>query len=441
MKDLIELAVIVLVGLFSIFGIQTTSVYVQQIIIVIFGVALLVFALYKGLKHIKDAHREVRSMSNINVIKKSKLHCQSLYRFAQVSRKKLEKNKALNYIKQTRQEEDKILDIIKGKNNSEEKILSIKNKIEKLKKDYSDKDTITLIKSLDQNQDYKISRLISKTFVDLERVLLNAEQYDLRIKFGKYILDFSDSELKRQRASIDFLGWTYLMMGEINKGERAIEQGIKRALYAIETSIDSHTIKESTYNIIRAYRHLGSARYTYENNPSKALEYLNKGRAQFLKLNRLDYKTEEQEKLEEMIVGIDYGIGIASFYLFKTKLDKKQQTDDDYKRFEKMYHELSVLRDKSMNFKNKHRFVKVQILRSKYLELIMDHQVYFKPYLSTAIDHTSKNLLNEIKNSLNSVDTIFKKNIFTDESVELFLEESVKLLKYNLVDQLQGGLL
>ena len=126
MKDLIELAVIVLVGLFSIFGIQTTSVYVQQIIIVIFGVALLVFALYKGLKHIKDAHREVRSMSNINVIKKSKLHCQSLYRFAQVSRKKLEKNKALNYIKQTRQEEDKILDIIKGKNNSEEKILSIK---------------------------------------------------------------------------------------------------------------------------------------------------------------------------------------------------------------------------------------------------------------------------------------------------------------------------
>ena len=142
-----------------------------------------------------------------------------------------------------------------------------------------------------------------------------------------------------------------------------------------------------------------------------------------------------------MIVGIDYGIGIASFYLFKTKLDKKQQTDDDYKRFEKMYHELSVLRDKSMNFKNKHRFVKVQILRSKYLELIMDHQVYFKPYLSTAIDHTSKNLLNEIKNSLNSVDTIFKKNIFTDESVELFLEESVKLLKYNLVDQLQGGLL
>lgn len=437
MKDLIELSVIVLVALFSIFGIQTTSSAVQQIIIIIFGVVLLLFGLYKGFKYVRASHREVRSMSNINVIKKSRLHCQSLYKFAQVSRKKLEKNKDISFIKQSRLEEDKILEIIKGTNKSEERTRFIQSRIDQLQKNYSDKNTVTLLKSLDNDEDYRISRLISETFVNLERVLLNAEQYDLRIKFGKYILDFSDSELKRQRASIDFLGWTYLMMGEINKGEKAIELGIERANLTIKKSIDEKTVRDSYYNIIRGYRHMGSARYTYENHPDKALQYLYKGKEYFLKIDDNDYQKEEQEKLKEMIVGIDYGIAIATFYQFKKKLDKKQQTDDDYKRFEKMYDELTTLRDEALSFKNKHRFIKIQILRSKYLELIMDHQVYFVPYLSKELHKNPKLVLEEIKGSLDSVDKIFKTNVFTDEAVELFLEESVKLLKYNLVSHLR----
>jgi|GEM_PF-4357656 len=437
MKDLIELSVIIIAGLFSVFGIQTTSIAVQQFIILVFGIVALTYGSFKAYRYFRDTHREVRSMSNINVIKKSRLHCNSLYKFAQVSRKKLEKNKDMNYIKQTRQEEDKILDIIKGKNDSKD-IQKLQKRIENLRNNYSDRNTITLIKSSDNNHDYSISKLISDTFCNLERVLLNAEQYNLRIKFGKYILDFSDSELNRQRASIDFLGWTYLMMGEIKKGEKAIELGIKRAEYTIATSIDKNTIKESNYYIARAYRHLGSARYTYENYPDKAIEYLKKGETQFNKLNRNDYPLDKQVKLDEMIVGIQYGLAIAYFYKFKNKLTKQNQTDEDYKLYEKAYYDLNDLVTISASFANKHRFVKVQILRSKYLELYLDNKTYFEPHVSEIFNNDSKQVLFEITSTLNSVDSVFINNVFTDEAVELYLEESVKVLKYKLINQLQG---
>jgi len=86
-KDLIELGLILIAGVFSILGIQGNDSMVQVALLIILGVALLIVGVYKIYTKIKNSYREVRSMSNINVIKKSKQHCKSLYKFARTNRK------------------------------------------------------------------------------------------------------------------------------------------------------------------------------------------------------------------------------------------------------------------------------------------------------------------------------------------------------------------
>ena len=437
-KDLIELGLILIAGVFSILGIQGNDSMVQVALLIILGVALLIVGVYKIYTKIKNSYREVRSMSNINVIKKSKQHCKSLYKFARTNRKKLENNKMISVMKKKRVEENKIIDILSGKVEDEKKKEELSKRINKLKQDYSDKNTVLLMKGLTEHQDYKIAMLISDTFMKLERILLNAEQYELRIKFGKFILDFSDKELDKQKACIDFLGWTYLMMGEINKGEKAILKGVARAKYIIENSEDKKIIAKSYFNLARAYRHLGSARHTYENNPGKALVYLKESEEYFNKINQIDYNNER--KLEEMITGIHYGQAIACLFNFKEKLDKNLQTDQDYLKVIKTYEDLALLAKDAKEFDNKHRYVKVELLRTKYLELFIDYNQYFAASLGEKMEIFKSDALNEMRISLKEVDDIFRLNIFTDEAVELYLEQSVKELKYNLVKELQGAI-
>ena len=437
-KDLIELGLILIAGVFSILGIQGNDSMVQVALLIILGVALLIVGVYKIYTKIKNSYREVRSMSNINVIKKSKQHCKSLYKFARTNRKKLENNKMISVMKKKRVEENKIIDILSGKVEDEKKKEELSKRINKLKQDYSDKNTVLLMKGLTEHQDYRIAMLISDTFMKLERILLNAEQYELRIKFGKFILDFSDKELDKQKACIDFLGWTYLMMGEINKGEKAILKGVARAKYIIENSEDRKIIAKSYFNLARAYRHLGSARHTYENNPGKALVYLKESEDYFNKINQIDYNNER--KLEEMITGIHYGQAIACLFNFKEKLDKNLQTDQDYLKVIKTYEDLALLAKDAKEFDNKHRYVKVELLRTKYLELFIDYNQYFAASLGEKMEIFKSDALNEMRISLKEVDDIFRLNIFTDEAVELYLEQSVKELKYNLVKELQGAI-
>jgi len=437
-KDLIELGLILIAGVFSILGIQGNDSMVQVALLIILGVALLIVGVYKIYTKIKNSYREVRSMSNINVIKKSKQHCKSLYKFARTNRKKLENNKMISVMKKKRVEENKIIDILSGKVEDEKKKEELSKRINKLKQDYSDKNTVLLMKGLTEHQDYKIAMIISDTFMKLERILLNAEQYELRIKFGKFILDFSDKELDKQKACIDFLGWTYLMMGEINKGEKAILKGVARAKYIIENSEDKKIIAKSYFNLARAYRHLGSARHTYENNPGKALVYLKESEDYFNKINQIDYNNER--KLEEMITGIHYGQAIACLFNFKKKLDKNLQTDQDYLKVIKTYEDLALLAKDAKGFDNKHRYVKVELLRTKYLELFIDYNQYFASSLGDKMEIFKSDALNEMRISLKEVDDIFRLNIFTDEAVELYLEQSVKELKYNLVKELQGAI-
>jgi tetratricopeptide (TPR) repeat protein len=437
-KDLIELGLILIAGVFSILGIQGNDSMVQVALLIILGAALLIVGVYKIYTKIKNSYREVRSMSNINVIRKSKQHCKSLYKFAKTNRKKLENNKMISVMKKKRVEENKIIDILSGKIEDEKKKEELSNRIIKLKKDYSDKNTVLLMKGLTEHQDYKIAMLISDTFMKLERMLLNAEQYELRIKFGRFILDFSDKELDKQKACIDFLGWTYLMMGEVNKGEKAILKGVARAKYIVENSEDKKIISSSYFNLARAYRHLGSARHTYENYPEKAIENLREAEEYFNKINKVDFNNDK--KLQEMITGIKYGQAIACMFLFKEKLDKNLQTDQDYLKVLKTYEDLDVLAKDSKGFDNKHRYVKVELLRTKFLELFIDYNQYFVASLGDKMKIIKEDALVEMKNSLKEVDDIFRLNIFTDEAVELFLEQSVKELKYNLVKELQGAI-
>ncbi len=436
-KDFIEFLIIVLVGLTPLFGLQDNESIVKTIAILAVVIAVIIYGLRRLYKMLKQQKRDEQSMSNLNVIKKSRHHCKSLYRYAEASRKKLLCNPYYREIKQDREQESKLLSRMVGKDPSAHEKEKLYQRIDALKKQYSDRNTISLIKNLDAEQDYKVAKLISDTFIRLERVLLNAEQFDLRVEFGKYIIDFSEKESDRQRASIDFLGWTYMMMGETKKGVAAILTGIERAEYSIKQTQNPETIESSLYNITRAYRHLGSARPIYEKTPEKAIEYLNKGLDSFKQLRISKLSEETKEKYLEMEIGLKYGLIVASYYEFINKFNDNKQTDRDYEKLEHAFMNIDSLKGIAQTFKNKHRYVKFEIIKSKYLELLYDHKDQFQPFSKHAFDIDKDTIKTELNDCLTRVESIFWKNIFMDEAVEHYLEESVKLLQYNLVDLLK----
>jgi len=433
-KSLIELVAYLLLGILPMLGLAQSDYLAQTLLYVFLTVLALSYFCYRLFVILKQHRLETQAMSNNSVIKNARKHCKTLLRYANASEKKLLKYKKIKDIKRSRDEEDRIIKKLVGFDELEEQKKKVNKRIQRLRQQYSDRQTILLIKDLTEEQDYKISQLMSNTFMKLERILLNAEQFDLRIKFGKYIKTFSDIEEQRIRACIDFIGWTYMMMGEVSKAEKAIESGINKAKKVLQETTDEKTMSQMNNLICRAYRHLGSARRTYENEPEKALGYLKEA---LTYSKNIVASNNDQQGLTELEVGIHYGIAASEFYIYYGKHKNQDNTDQTYLEFYKQYQIFQQYISISKDFANQHRYVKFLILKSKYLELFLDHHEHFKKHVGNDFSFEESLLKNEIASSLEIVEDVFKKNIFLDEAVEHYLEENVKLLKYQVIDTLK----
>lgn len=404
---------------------------------VVLILAIVIFLVYKGVSIYREKRTLKQAMSNNSVIKSSEKHCKTLYKYAKANEKKLLKDKKINKMRISRKKEDKILEKLKGINVSEKKKAKTKKKLEKLAITFKDVDAISLLKSLEHDQDYQVSQLLSSTFIRLERILLNAEQFHLRIKFGNYINTFSSDTEHRIKAKIDFIGWTYMMMGEVSKGERAITTGIKKAKKAL-TEVDNEKAKQKLYLLItRGYRHLGSARPTTEKHPEKALRYLKEAN-KYLELVTTSNEKEEKAK-QEMQVGITYGIIAANFFYFKNKSKAINLTDNDYLRFYNNYLQIDDQLKVSKTYANKHRYIKYELMNAKYLEKFIKFYNAFDNHIDN-FNVNSSDFKKEIKNSLLQVEGIFKNNIFMDEAVEQYLEENINCLKHELINLLERSI-
>ena len=60
----------------------------------------------------------------------------------------------------------------------------------------------------------------------MNRILLQIDQHKLRIKLGKFVAKYTDNLYTQLDAYIDYIGWTYILIGNVNKGFKAIMTGI-----------------------------------------------------------------------------------------------------------------------------------------------------------------------------------------------------------------------
>lgn len=131
----------------------------------------------------------------------------------------------------------------------------------------------------------------------------------------------------------------------------------------------------------------------------------------------LDEKDSDDEKYVSMKFVLEYGILMSQYYLFKNKLQKYKATKEVFLIFYNYYLDFDNYILKSTKFKNNHRTIKFELLKSKYLGIVYNNYIYYK---------------DELSSSLKSVDIMFNKNIFNDESIDFYLHSKVNELKYDI---------
>ena len=73
----------------------------------------------------------------------------------------------------------------------------------------------------------KICQEICTTIISLQRILLQLEQHNLRIKLGKYVIKYSEDIDQVIAAYVDFLGWTNILLGDVKKGLDYVRVGME----------------------------------------------------------------------------------------------------------------------------------------------------------------------------------------------------------------------
>src|SRR5690606_16337810 len=439
-KEMIELIIFISAAVFPAVGLPVTD-GTKAIIV---GVVVIVFILFKAGQLAHRRFLEERSMSKVKTMSMASRYAKTIKKFTDVVDKKISKNKNFDRLYRLQETKNKVLYELKDPDKVTKKRLKLEENLTKINYKIKDKEIIELINKTEEDKYYLIAHKISKLLVDFERTLLHAEQYNYRIKFGEFISKYALNENDRQRALIDSIGWTYFMTGRIEKGEKAIFAGINRALNVVNESQNEKVKQESIFNLARAYRHLGSNRYTGENYPEKALEYLSKAEEYITQVEKEKLTTDKEsiEKIErrilEMNIGIDYGKIIAYYHQFNLKLKKQILSETDYENFYNAYKLLKGIKGKTYEFSNKHRYVKVEVLITKFLEVFHDHYEQFTHLFGEGFISSKYELIKEFNRSLVEADNVFKENIFTDEAIESYLEQKVIEMKYNILQILKG---
>lgn len=386
---------------------------------------------------VKVKRQENNGMSNNVVILKTKQHCNVLQKYAKIVRKELQKNEQISQLKKNKEEEKDIIKRLTNKKISKDETEELEKKLNKLIETRDHKETRNFLKTLEEEKTFLVSQLICKKFSEMGRMLLNAEQFSLRIKFGEFLRDFSLEEEHRVSAYIDFIGWTNMLLGNTSKGERAIKSGIELARGIAENTEDEIKKNKYYFYITRGYRHLGSTRRTLEKNPAQSVEYLNLGEENLAKINK-SVENFEHNKFQEMDIGIKYGILNAQYNEFIINKKRYLNTEECYVKFYQSYLTFEDFITESSTFNNKHRYIKFILLEIKYLKEIKTECDIFRKYAPNS-NLNPIMISTKIKDSLEIVGKIFKDNIFMDESIEYYFDEQVDYFKHQLVELLKQG--
>lgn len=417
-----------------------TSELVKWIIFSLLFAALVVYCTLVLLKHL----RIKRGISSTILISKTKKYTMKIVKLAEASEKQLKQFAFLKGLKGVEKHNKMLLkkcrgdmrQLIKNERYSQH-VAELHDKISRyfLQKSASYADleavkayssTLRTMESAPAEKAYKIAQAIIDEIFSINRVLLQLEQHHIRIRLGKYVAKYTNSEILQIRAYTDLIGWTYILLGNNSKGHEAIGTAISIIDNRIGDSgkipdgMSMDKFYEYLFLKVRALRHLGTTYYTYKNIDSysyleQAMEILNK----------YDFERNFRDKaaLENMRFGILNNMYLSMFYKFVEKDDKDKRGLEDIKNMlidvEKSIAELNSL---PSDKQDKHRFVKLTALKCQ---------------LTKALDVCGLKKLDveAVERDMERVENILNKNIYFDDAIEVYINQKVQLLyeKVNVI--------
>ena len=446
------------------------------VLLLSFAIIYSIFTTIKGNKNI----------SNTQVIDKSRRYTKHLMKLVKTNAKVLSKDFNLSELAETK----KAINIVTKKinrsyiaNRKQELDKLIKEKDELLDKYYDESHGYADAQLLDANkpvkkmvgianyeESQKVFNLIYATIKDMERILLQLEQHELRIKLGEYVVKYSTDIDKTIHAYVDYLGWTYVLLGKNKKGFEAIQQGLHLIDYKIKTCKEGHKeyceLKkagkeipeivqkqhneycEYTLQKARALRHLGTTYYTYrsfkdnfvkenfkkedvskksgwdfENTVNPYVKYKLLEGLQLLKEESVvEYFSETEKRREtysKMVFGIKYNDLLYDYYV---AVYKNIHSIETYINIRNQLNELIDEIEKS-EFEDKHRLIKILTLKNQ-----LKHKIYNRQDDDGVKVEGAEKWDELLAKDLKTIEKVLNQNIYFDEAMEVYVCQKIRKL-------------
>jgi tetratricopeptide (TPR) repeat protein len=300
---------------------------------------------------------------------------------------------------------------------------------------------------------YRVNKVILDTMKDMERALLVVENYEARIKIGKYMVVYAPDNVDKEKAYIDFLGWTYCLLGDHKAAQESIEKGIA----LIERDLKSETLGgkgRMVFEMVRALRHLGSDEIESAKNPDVCLDFLRKASDLTNDQRFIAYSHQgpsQEQECKEMRCGLEYGVALAHFnkYLLMTK---HGGCSEEALGELKLVSEAVVLNlPKAKEFKNQHRYFKWLILgnevrhsvHSKRDSLLDDARKEIDEQILGPMSSDGKlvdenDYIEDYKTNLSEMNKIIKSSIYNDDVMVSFFIEKKEAFGLALNEVVEG---
>lgn len=411
------------------------------IIYCIFALLLIGYAVY----FLYNFFKRNRSLGSASIINNAKKYIKQLYKLAKKNGKQLKKFNFFGEQKRIGKQNKIIIDkyLKKGKYNVDNCSNKNKKKYEESKKGLEDK-IRALIKDHSENysdlealkayngvhkvmsdaileKNYKISQNIIKCIFDMNRILLQLEQHNYRIKLGKYVAFFAVDEEQRIKAYMDLIGWSHILLGSkkgyaaINNAINIIENRIGKELSPkAPEGIPQEMYENYLFLKARAYRHLGSTYYTFKNVDAEY--YCNQSLKVLDVLEASGFKDRREADYNNMMFGVKNNYYLYQLYKFiadsrRGNGDISDLTNSLNKVNDAIERLSAIPKEKQDN----HRMLKLLSLKCQ---------------INKALSVVTANPMDivETAKSLKIIESTLSKNIYFDDAMEVYSNQKVQLL-------------
>ncbi len=408
-------------------------------ILLAFALAMIIYLTYLLIQR----HKKSKSLSNAAVIAKTDKSIQYLKKLMNVNDKRLSKIIDVSRLKETEKINKRILKRTKGRSvdldPNDVKLQKLLKQINEqfsktfsIESSYVNRSIIKATQTLDFDQSFALSEIIIKHILDLERILLQIEQYDLRISMGKYVVKYATNANVIIKGYVDYIGWTNILLGNYKQGIEAITQGIRiiESIIGTDNTIPEGMKEEDYYHYkflkARALRHLSTTYYSYSSNNFNKQEV----EAVYQILNEENFKNyflkTNPNTYYKMLVGVDNNYMLYQFYQYKEHKKENHGISIDFnKMINKIDEDLDIVRKMPPKEQDRHRIIKLSVLKNQILrsQRVQSKNVYDAK---------------EFKEGLDEIKTIFNANIYLDDGLEVYINEAVQDLYDDVLNILES---